>query len=212
VVISYPWATNLVYRAVGETPPVRREGPPGGQPGGARGQNPRGEQRARADADPQARNKNLQERIEGIDRLWARAEQQLAGWRSVSLRLPAAGDTQAVFTIDQGTGGQPQKRATLALDRRTAEVVQWEPFASQSTGRQIRSWLRFAHTGEVYGLFGQTIAGAVSLGGAVLVYTGLALAFRRFLGWRARSRATRRVYRANPALSDLIGGPSAPER
>jgi len=46
--------------------------------------------------------------------------------------------------------------------------------------------LRFAHTGEVLGLPGQTVAGLVSLGAAVLVWTGLALAWRRFRAWRGR--------------------------
>jgi uncharacterized iron-regulated membrane protein len=95
-------------------------------------------------------------------------------------------EAPAVFTIDAGTGGQPQKRGTLTLDRSTADVVRWEPYSSLSTGRQIRTWLRFAHTGEVYGLAGQTIAGVASLGGVVLVVTGLALAARRLRAWWIR--------------------------
>jgi hypothetical protein len=46
--------------------------------------------------------------------------------------------------------------------------------------------LRFAHTGEVAGIVGQTVAGLVSAGGAFLVWTGLALAFRRFRVWAGR--------------------------
>ena len=87
------------------------------------------------------------------------------------------------FNIDSGTGGQPQKRAQLVLDRTTGNVVRWEPFSSYTRGRQLRSILRFAHTGEVVGVVGQTIAGLVSTGGAVLVITGLALAIRRLLAW-----------------------------
>lgn len=75
------------------------------------------------------------------------------------------------------------------MNARTAELVKWEPFSSLSTGRRLRSYLRFGHTGEVAGLVGQTIAGLASLGGAVLVCTGLALAVRRLWAWRAR-RAT----------------------
>ena len=60
--------------------------------------------------------------------------------------------------------------------------------SSQSAGRRARTWLRFAHTGEVYGLAGQTVAGLVTAGGAVLVLTGIALALRRFLSWRKRAR------------------------
>jgi uncharacterized iron-regulated membrane protein len=48
--------------------------------------------------------------------------------------------------------------------------------------------LRFAHTGEYWGLPGQTIAGLASAVACVLVWTGLALAWRRFVAWRARPR------------------------
>jgi uncharacterized iron-regulated membrane protein len=65
-------------------------------------------------------------------------------------------------------------------------VVRWEPFSSFTKGRQLRSILRFAHTGEVGGIVGQTVAGLVSLGGCFLVYTGLALAWRRLRAWRAK--------------------------
>ena len=49
--------------------------------------------------------------------------------------------------------------------------------------------MRFAHTGEVLGLAGQTVAGLVSAGGVVLVWTGIALALRRFLAWIKRRRS-----------------------
>ena len=77
------------------------------------------------------------------------------------------------------------------MNTRTAEVVKWEPFASLSAGRRLRSYLRFGHTGEVWGLAGQTIAGLASLGGAVLVYTGLSLAIRKLWAWRARRASAR---------------------
>jgi uncharacterized iron-regulated membrane protein len=109
-------------------------------------------------------------------------------WKTISVALPAAAAPRVVMTLDAGDGGQPQKRAALTLDRHSGEVVAWEPFDSQSPGRRARTWLRFAHTGEVYGLAGQTVAGLVSLGGAVLVWTGLALALRRFATWRKRTR------------------------
>ena len=84
-----------------------------------------------------------------------------------------------VFTIDRGDGGQPQLRDTLTIAR-SGEVVSFEPFTKQSLGRRLRSLARFTHTGEAFGIVGQTIAGLVSGGGVVLVWTGLALAWRRF--------------------------------
>ncbi|HEX8746377.1 MAG TPA: PepSY-associated TM helix domain-containing protein [Pyrinomonadaceae bacterium] len=181
VVISYTWAGNLVYRIAGETPPAPA-------------------QRAAATANPAQQGGAAT--LAGLDPLWSRAEQQVEGWRSISMQLPNAQDAPVTFTIDKGTGGQPQKRAQLVLKRQTAEVVRWEPFSSYSTGRQLRSWLRFAHTGEVGGLIGQTIAALASLGGAFLVFTGLSLAWRRFRLWRARRGSTGIPAQAMPEQAD----------
>ena len=186
VVISYPWATGLVYRAYGEEPPApsgvvaSRGGGPGGggTAAGARDGGPRrGATLVRARAESLA-----------LETLIGRAEAQMPEWRSITIALPAPDAPLVVLTLDGGDGGQPHKRATLTLDRRTAEVVRWEPFGSQSAGRRARTWLRFAHTGEVFGLAGQTVAGLVTAGGAVLVWTGLALALRRLSAWRKCSK------------------------
>ncbi len=164
VVISYPWASNLVYRIVGENPPAQRAGPP-------------------APSTPTS-----VPRMDGLEQLLAQAEQQTADWQSISLRLPTSAEDSLTLTIDEGNGGQPQKRGQLILDRKSGET-RWEPFSSNTLGRKIRSILRFAHTGEVAGIPGQTIAGLASIGGAMLVWTGLALALRRFRAWLTRLRA-----------------------
>ena len=167
-VISYPWASDLVYRAAGERPPPRPAPVP------AAGTANRG---SAAETTPVS-----------LDAAWARALLQVDGWRSISVRMPPGNARTAAFTIDRGTGGQPQKRDTLTVDTRTGEIVKWEPFSALSPGRRLRSYMRFGHTGEVWGLTGQTIAGLASLGGAVLVWTGISLAIRRFWAWRVRSR------------------------
>ncbi len=183
VVISYTWAGNLVYRIVGETPPAPRTN----------------QQNANATA-----NKDSAVTFNDLDTAWLRAEQHVSDWQSISLALSNA--SQLTFNIDRGTGGQPQKRAQLVLDRATSEVVHWEPFSSYSRGRQLRSILRFAHTGEVLGIAGQTIAGAVSIGGAVLVLTGLGLALRRFFAWLAKSAKSKQsVTDIVKPLPDSVG-------
>jgi uncharacterized iron-regulated membrane protein len=167
VVISYTWASNLVYSLAGETPP---------SPRGAAAQAPGNAYMRLGD-------------LEGLDQRWIRAEQQVEGWQSISLRLPSSADQDLTFTIDQGNGGQPHKRAQLTLSRKSGEVVRWEPFSSYTPGRKTRTLLRFAHTGEAGGIVGQAIAGLASCGGAVLVWTGLALACRRFRAWSVRIRS-----------------------
>ena len=82
----------------------------------------------------------------------------------VTLSLRVAAPADSTVTLDRGTAG----------------------------GQRLRSVLRFAHTGEVLGMAGQTIAGLASLGTALLVWTGLALSWHRFWAWRRqRLEATR---------------------
>jgi uncharacterized iron-regulated membrane protein len=121
-----------------------------------------------------------------LDPLWTRAQAQVPDWRSISLRVPASPQAPAVFSIDAGDGGQPHLRSTLTLDSRTGDVIRVETFSDLTLGRRIRNTMRFAHTGEVLGIPGQTVAGIVSAGGAVLVWTGWALAWRRFRSWAGR--------------------------
>jgi uncharacterized iron-regulated membrane protein len=168
--ISFPWANALVYRAVGEEPPQQ-----GGRGGGGAREGDRGE--GRAEEPPP---------LAGLDALLAVAERQVPEWRTINMRIPASERAPVVFAIDKGDGGQPQHRSTLTLDRASASVVSYEAFADQSLGRRLRSISRFAHTGEVLGLPGQTIAGLVTGGAVVLVWTGIALALRRFRAWLGR--------------------------
>src|SRR5215207_11344822 len=98
VVISYTWASNLVYRLAGEEPPAQQQR--GGTPGGA-GQQPQG-------TPPPAP-------LEGLDALLARAERQVEGWRSITTQLPQKPDVPVVFAIDRGNGGQPHLRSQLTL-------------------------------------------------------------------------------------------------
>ena len=180
-VFSYEWANALVFRMAGEAPPAPRS-----RPGG--------------DAAPGRPGPELA--TAGLDRLWARAEAQVEGWRAISLRLPGGPEAPATFSIDRGRGGRPDQRAQLTLDRRTAAVLSFEPYAAQSRGRRLRSWVRFSHTGEAFGAVGQTIAGLASGAGAVLVGTGLALAGRRLAGWSARRSRSRYGLSAEPSLTE----------
>jgi uncharacterized iron-regulated membrane protein len=170
--ISFPWANAAVYRVVGEPVPAPANGARAGGAGEAGRAGGAGEA-ARVEA-------------RSFDPLFLVAEQQVEDWRTISGRV--GGNGPIAFTIDRGYGGQPQYRTTLTVERATGRVVRAETFDEQSTGRQLRSFLRFAHTGEYFGLVGQTIAGIASLGGVVLVWTGLSLALRRFSAWRGRRR------------------------
>lgn len=172
-VISYPWASNLVFRIAGSQPPPQMGRPGPGRPGMEQGQAPRPLQ------------------PEGLDTLTERAREMADGWRTLTISLPRAGDKTVSFTLDKGSGGQPHLRSTFVLDRSTGEVVRSEGFRNLDKGLRARLWLRFVHTGEYYGLTGQTIAGIASAAGVILVYTGIALSWRRYVAWlRRRSGMT----------------------
>ena len=165
VVMSYNWANNLVYTLTNsEVPPPP---PQQGQPNQA---NQTGDQ-------PFVLPENIND-------LWAKAENQTA-WKSISVRLPFAKDA-AVFTIDENKYANKFGRSTLTLNAKTGEISKWESYGEQSSGRQLRSWIRYTHTGESFGIIGQIIGFLACIGGAVLVYTGLALSWRRFGDWRSR--------------------------
>jgi uncharacterized iron-regulated membrane protein len=171
VPISYSWGNALVYRLAGETPPP---------PATAAAARP-------AESTPQTYV------VDGLNASWAAAIAEVPAWRTVTTRLGANVKAPIVLTVDEGYAGQPQKRHTMTFDRSSAAVLKDETFDSLSAGRRARSWLRFAHTGEFYGLTGQTVAGIASAGGVFLVYTGLALATRRLFAWLKRRRSAAAV-------------------
>ncbi len=166
VVMSYDWANGLLFRWAGGEPP--RETP---RPAGARERTGSGD---RPEAfDPSS--------LAGIDPLLRTARSQVAGWRTIAVRLPKPDDETITFSIARSHRGRPDLRATLELDRKSGALVAWRPFAEESAGRRARSWLRFLHTGEAGGPLGQLAAGIASAGSLVMVWTGFALAWRRLV-------------------------------
>jgi uncharacterized iron-regulated membrane protein len=184
VPISYQWAGRLVFQLAGEAPPA----PPAARPVAASGAGPGGPARERPGRG-ERRERPDPVSLAGLDAAWIAATAQVPAWRTTSVRFGGPPAGPFVITVDEGYGGQPQLRTTVTVDRASAAIVKRETFDDLGPGRQLRSWLRFAHTGEIYGLTGQTIAGIVSAGGAVLVYTGIALALRRWWAWMRRRRA-----------------------
>ncbi len=156
--ISFPWANALVYRIVGEAPPAPAP-------------------RAAAPAGQSAPRHNSTTAVTGLDAAVAVAVRHVDHWRTITARMPTSANAPFVLTIDRGSAGQPQYRGTLTVARDSQ--VRWEPFDSLSPGRQLRSFSRFLHTGEVFGIPGQTIAAIASFGAVFLVWTGTALAVRR---------------------------------
>ena len=84
------------------------------------------------------------------------------------------------LTVDEGNGRQPQKRTVLQINQYTSEVLRVTPFSAKSKSDQ-NLFLRFLHTGEVFGFASQIIAFISSLFCIVVIWCGLALAYRRLV-------------------------------
>jgi uncharacterized iron-regulated membrane protein len=198
VVISYPWASDLVYRLTGSEPPRRAgAGGPGGTPAARPGGG--GAPRAASQGDGRSEAARPPISLAGLDRAWETAAAQVSGWQSLTVRVPPAADAPFAFTIDTWAAArQPSSRSQLVVNRDGA-VLRFEPYAAQSRGAKVRGWLRFLHTGEAFGVIGQTVAGLASAGAVMLSWTGVSLALRRFATWRRR-RAAAAVASAEPSL------------
>jgi uncharacterized iron-regulated membrane protein len=165
--LSYEWPQRLVARAAGVPAAAERRGGEGRAPSRP------------ADARPASRTSRA-----ALDTLTARALAAAGpgAWYSVQLRLPRPGGPGAdevAATVSTARALRPDRRVTVSLDGTTGEARRAQRYADLDAGRRARGWARFLHTGEAFGVTGQTVAMLVSLAGAGLVWTGLALALRR---------------------------------
>jgi uncharacterized iron-regulated membrane protein len=193
-VISFPWASNLVYRVTGSPVPAPRGAAEAGNrraPVDRRSPANRSETaERRAAVENSAAGRDVARHAAGslaLDAALAQVDQKIPTWSVVGMRFTVPG-APINMTITDGAHWNRFARSTLTVDGRTAQVINWQPYGSSSAGQKLRGWLRFAHTGELGGLPGQLVAGIGCLGGVLLVYTGLALALRRFWRWCVRLR------------------------
>jgi uncharacterized iron-regulated membrane protein len=188
--MSYGWANNLLYTLTGNAPPAT-QGPPGSSS-------------VKVPPPP------LGAKPLAMDALLAQARAQVPAWESISVRLGGGegggrggargGGPQALtFSIREPHAWPRFASSQVSMDPFTGQVLRRETFADSNLGRQLRVWMRFLHTGEAFGGVGQLVAGLASLGGAFLVWTGFALAWRRFFPRRAS------VGRAE-ARTETVGG------
>ncbi|MCW1912521.1 PepSY domain-containing protein [Luteolibacter sp. GHJ8] len=160
LVIAYPWANALLFRAMGDTPPPQGPKPP---------------------PPPQA---GWTETMSGWDAAYAQAVGLSKEWESIQFQYPAG--KNAVFVVSDSHRGRPDLKQTLTVDLTSNSVVKLETFESMSSGKRARQWARWVHTGEAGGWPGQVLAALSAIAAVMLVWTGIALAVRRFGRWRKR--------------------------
>lgn len=174
MVISYPWATALIYKATGD------ELPPGGKP-----------------SPPKVVVAAKASSALSLDALLAHARKEMPNAKEITLELPKAseeGERPAIqVTARERDAHRPVSMSHLVLDPYTGEALHLSRFSEKPLASRIRGWLRYLHTGEALGFLGQLIAAIASLGALVLVWTGLALALRRFARYRRRKAPVRKT-------------------
>ena len=112
VPISYPWASNLVYRMVGETPPApsrrrQRRGPRNVV------------ERCRTPRAGDVRDLTWPRRVVDARRSGSSGVAHDDDALATSAKAP-----HSSLTVDEGYGGQPQKRTTLTFDRASGAVAE----------------------------------------------------------------------------------------
>lgn len=160
LIMSYGWANNLLFTLSGTEPPPQRQAGGGRREGGPAAPSPS---------------------LTGLAPLLAQAQRQIPNWTTLSLRMPQKPGAPFPLMVDRGGRGQVHLRTMFNLDVAQARILPSpDDLQQQNFGRRLRMYARFLHTGELFGLIGQTIAALCTVATLILVWTGFALAFRRF--------------------------------
>lgn len=163
-VMAWPWAEKALYVAVGSEPP--RRGGPEAAAGASTPWNPSGD---RAKGGQQNRYWQTL-----MDTALAHAP---AGWATVVLSGPARGKgAQAAF---RGPDRFTPSGGTVSLHV-SGRFDSWKP-ARADAGAKARTWVRYLHTGELLGLPGTLLMVLASMGTLLLIWTGTAMSWRRFI-------------------------------
>lgn len=169
VVISYGWAHRLVFTLVGEEAPHSRNFGMMAQP-------------ALLVPTPPPDAVRLP-----LDQVLARVAAHLPDWTEIGVNFPTPADatrsTLVPLEFDVTVPDYMPSRAyvPVEVDPFTGEILRATRFQDRSPGLRARVWARFLHTGAGLGLPGKIIATLATLASLVLVYTGFALSWRRFL-------------------------------
>lgn len=166
-IFHFPWANKLLYSAYGEVIPAREQHP---------------------------ELEHLEDGKQSYETLFRIAQQHSnlhsqRPWYSMWMEVgETAGEVR--FFIDATIGLHPEHAYSLYLDADTGDVVKAKTQADWSKGDRAWDVARYLHTGEYFGLPGQTIAGLASLAACILVFTGFFLSWKRLITPRLKARLT----------------------
>jgi uncharacterized iron-regulated membrane protein len=161
VIMAYPWANAELFRLVRSPLPTR----------------------STENANARRHGVGMHPAPTHLDEAFAEATRDVEDWQTAALRLPT-GPSAMSFTVDRSEGGHPEKREQVTVDAKSLLLLHREPFTALSRGQRWRNWVRFAHTGEAGGWWGESLALVAACGAALLSITGVVLSFERLRRWR----------------------------
>lgn len=193
IVLSYRWANEAMYRLAGETlparpappapPPKTTGAPPGAPPAPA-------EARPRPATPTAAPAPSVASDIDADARL-ARVQATRPDWQTITLRFsPPIGAPKSNQPAPKNFSANVKERdvwpvfglTNVTLDVAGVDNPRIETFENLSSGTRARRWVRLLHSGEALGRVVQVLSALACLAACLLVYTGFALAWRRFFG------------------------------
>lgn len=113
----------------------------------------------------------------------ARLTELAPHWTELELRATPAGGWQARIRPATDAPGFAQDTAEVSADGKAGAL---RSYSEQSTLQKFKAWVRYTHTGEAFGLWGQTLALVTSLALLLLVWSGVTLSLVRLDSWRNR--------------------------
>lgn len=110
-----------------------------------------------------------------LELLFKKVTQAVPDWKTVTLRLPINGERVNALVLQGGVYS-----THLVLNAFTGDFIRSEQFTQLDPRRQTKIWIEYIHTGQAFGILGQCAMGMGTIGALYLVWTGFAMAWRRF--------------------------------
>lgn len=171
VVLSYRSVNELMFRMMGEPLDARRPGQP---------------------PPPPVRTQVAPNNVT-VDSFCDNIEKTVPDWQQITINFNPPTALGAVnmehpprltASVVRRWAWPPFTTTTISIDPMTGDLKARDQYSSAGPGRRARFWVRLLHSGDALGWPGRVAATLACLAACVLVYTGYAMAIRRFFGRR----------------------------
>ena len=117
-----------------------------------------------------------------LDALLELTKQELGqDWQKITLNPASNASSPVRISISLTNAIQPTAQENWMLNPYSGEILARQSWKDLTLEAKVGQFIRRGHTGELWGIAGQSIAGLVSLFACILVWTGIALAWRRLI-------------------------------